>query len=299
MSASYGAAMRLTAGVLHRLSIAFLVIATVSLAIFTLGGAFAQWPHLTVAGRIGNGPVMDFGLWLQGGATVLLAAICAILPGNARILKLESEHRKFALTMEDIARAYHASHSADRAGLFTAKSEFDSVRERLRHLREHPDLGRLEPEILEIAAQMSHLSRDLAETYSDEKVARARRFLKERQDEIALFNDRLIEAKTAATELRQWVEAVEIDEAVARSQIDRIRAELIDLMPELFGAEPEAAHPQLVARSPDQILHPPRPFNSATNPFDFDAEDAELEETWRGPSEIPRPLLDIARRAAE
>ena len=51
----------------------------------------------------------------------------------------------------------------------------------------HPDLGALEPEILELAAQMSRISQDLAETYSDEKVDRARTFLQQRQQEIDTF----------------------------------------------------------------------------------------------------------------
>ena len=42
--------------------------------------------------------------------------------------------------MEDIARAYHLCHTADRAGVFTLSSEFDSVRERLAYQRDHPDL---------------------------------------------------------------------------------------------------------------------------------------------------------------
>ncbi|MFC2968339.1 hypothetical protein [Acidimangrovimonas pyrenivorans] len=71
------------------------------------------------------------------------------------------------------ARALARAHGGDREGVFALSSEFDSMRERLTHLRKHPDLSGLEPELLELAAQMSHLSRDLARVYSDEKVARA------------------------------------------------------------------------------------------------------------------------------
>ena len=64
--------------------------------------------------------------------------------------------------MWDVAQAYQAAHAADRDGVFNLPSEFDSVRERIEHLRRHPDLGRLKPEILELAAQISHESRELA-----------------------------------------------------------------------------------------------------------------------------------------
>jgi len=37
--------------------------------------------------------------------------------------------------------------------------EFDAVRERLAYLRDHPDLSRLEPEVLEVAAHGYSLSR--------------------------------------------------------------------------------------------------------------------------------------------
>ncbi|GEM_PF-414163 len=315
MSVQFGAAAGLAAKAINRLSIFILLITTVSLAIFTLGGVLGQWPHLQIMARIGDGPALDMGLWLQGAATLLLVSLCAVLPFSARILKLESEHRAFSMNMEDIARAYHASHAADRAGLFTAKSEFDSVRARLKHLRDHPDLGRLEPELLETAAQMSHISQDLAEIYSDDKMDRARRFLQEREAEIALFNDRLDEARTAAEELRQWTKAVEIDEALARNQVERIRAELIDLMPELFGDEPATpTDPATIARLHDQILHVDRPFHADHNPFDFDGIEAEAWKKGQkrngrapqgqcasgsGSDALPRPLLEVARRAAE
>ena len=66
--------------------------------------------------------------------------------------------------MRDVAQAYQAAHAADRDGVFNLPSEFDSVRERIEHLQRHPDLGRLEPEILEMAAQIGRKSRKLAES---------------------------------------------------------------------------------------------------------------------------------------
>jgi hypothetical protein len=53
--------------------------------------------------------------------------------------------------------------------------------ERITHLRRHPDLGGLEPELLEFTAQMSLQSRDFARIYCDDKIKRAKTFLEQRQ----------------------------------------------------------------------------------------------------------------------
>ena len=95
--------------------------------------------------------------------------------------------------------------------------------------------------MLEVAAQMSHVSRELAQVYSDSAVNRARDFLTARQQEIADFNARIDEAKAAAVEIRRWAEQVELDEAVALSQLDRLRDELSGLLPELLSDTPEPA----------------------------------------------------------
>ncbi len=99
--------------------------------------------------------------------------LCFFLPSNARIMRLENSHRRFSIGMRDVAQAYHFAHAADREGIFQMSSEFDAVRECLAYLRDHPDLESLEPALLEAAAQMSHISRELADVYADEKVARA------------------------------------------------------------------------------------------------------------------------------
>ena len=80
---------------------------------------------------------------------------------------------------------------------------------------------------------MSHLSRDLAQTYSDRQVALARDFLIQRQQEIEDFNSRIEKAKAVTNDMRVWLDKVELDEAVARSQLDRLTIELADLLPEL------------------------------------------------------------------
>jgi len=159
--------------------------------------------------------------------------ICFFIPTNRRIMQLETSHRKFALNMDDITRAYGAVHAADRGDVFHMSSEFDSVRERLAYLRDHPDLSTLEPALLEVAAQMSHISKELATVYADEKIERARNFLKQRQEEVNLFNSRLDQAKGITSEMKHWLHEVELEESVAAAQLDRLRAEMREIMPEL------------------------------------------------------------------
>ena len=117
--------------------------------------------------------------------------------------------------------------------MFKLRSEFDSVRERLEHIRSHPDLARLEPEILEIAAQMSHESRDLAEICSTERVDRARHFLRQRQEEAELMRERVEAAHAAVRDLKLWLARVEDDEDVARSDVERLKEELAEILPSL------------------------------------------------------------------
>ena len=149
---------------------------------------------------------------------------------NDRVLRLENSHRRFRVTMWDVAQAYQAAHAADRDGCFSLKSEFDSVRERLEHLRRHPDLGKLEPEILEMAAQMSHESRELGEIYSTERVERARQFLQQRQEEADQMTERVRAASMACRDLKGRLERVEIEEDGARSELARFKEELEPLL---------------------------------------------------------------------
>ena len=181
----------------------------------TMGAALGYAPWLDWTLVIGGVDYPNAGIAAQIAGTAILVGLLAYLPGNARVLALENSHRKFQITMEDVTRAYRVAHAADRTGVFTMKSEFDSVRERIAYLRDHPDLAELEAPVIEVAAQMSHLSRDLARVYSDDAVMRARDFLTQRQGEVDDFNRRLDRAKSHAVELRSWIEAVEMDEAVA------------------------------------------------------------------------------------
>ncbi|MDB9944324.1 hypothetical protein OAD19_04880 [Octadecabacter sp.] len=152
-------------------------------------------------------------------ATIILSPLFFFMPSAGRIMSLERSHRNFQLSMEDVARADHLCHTADRAGVFTMSSEFDAVRERLAYLRDHPDLDSLEPSVLELAAQMSHQSRELSDIYSDEKVVRAKTFLKQRQEEAERQQTLIVEAHHSLRDIRKWSQQVELEESVVASQL--------------------------------------------------------------------------------
>ena len=160
----------------------------------------------------------------------------AFLPASRRVMRLEESHRDFSMRMEDIASAYWIAHAADREGLFDMRREFDAVRERILFLRRHPDLEDLDPELLELAAQMSHESRELAEIYSDTKVSRAREMLQLRRDEAEQLSERIARAHAVTDEIKRTLEAVEVEEDIARSRLERLRGELAELMPAVEGA---------------------------------------------------------------
>jgi len=218
---------------MQRLAVALIAVAALALLAVTVMAAFGYAPWLEFSVTLGGVVYDQAGMIAQIGVTVLAVLMCFYLPSNTRIMRLENSHRRFELGMQDVARAYAIAHSADRDSLFTLTSEFDAVRERLAYLREHPELESLEPALLEMAAQMSHISRELADVYATEKVERARTFLKQRQEEVAQFNLRLDNAKQLTTEMRHWVHEVELEESVAASQLQRLQDELRDIMPEL------------------------------------------------------------------
>lgn len=190
---------------MQRLALLFFAACAAALTTASIMAALGFWAWIEIPLTHAGAPVENAGMYLQIAATILAAGICFFLPANARIMQLENSHRKFSVSMDDVARAYGAVHAADRGRTFQLSSEFDAVRERLAYLRDHPDLSTLEPALLETAAQMSHISRELAEVYSDDKIARARDFLKQRQQEIALFNSRLDQAKAISTEMKHWL----------------------------------------------------------------------------------------------
>ncbi|MBU2868643.1 DNA repair protein [Pacificibacter marinus] len=176
---------------------------------------------------------LAIGIWVQSLGTALLIGLCAFLPGVHHIQRLERSHRDFKLSMDDVARAYQISHAEDRSGVFALSSEFEDMRDRLDRMRKHPDLGHLEPEILELAAQMSHMTRDLALVYSEPKVARAKEFLRHRQEELDRFNENLSLALTVTQELQRWQNDVEASELEANRQMDRLEKDLKEILPQL------------------------------------------------------------------
>lgn len=269
-----------TGWLVQRVMFAALAVSGFGLLGYTIACALDHAPWLDMTATFGGIPYDQAGIVVQVALTGLMLGLAAFLPSNARIMALETSHRRFQIGMEDVARAYRLSHAADRAGAFRMRSEFDSVRERMAYLRDHPDLAELEPSVLEVAGQMSHVSRDLAEIYSDRSIARARDFLVQRQQEIEDFNTRLDAAKATAAELRVWVDRVEIEESVARAQLARLSEELGEILPEIG-------------------LSPPIPPDDAET-----AIEVQRLDDWEDTAQIPqqddtRIVALLARRAAE
>ncbi len=237
----------------------FLICAAALFAVTaTILSALGVLPWLSMQAGFGDSSVIDAGMYIQIGLTALILMLAFYLPANARMMALENNHRKFALNMHDISDAYQMAHAADRGGLFMMSSEFDAVKERMAFLRQHPDLQSLEPEILELAAQMSQISHELAETYGDAKVSRARMFLQQRQEEIEQFQKRIEEAQTIQHELRQWTHDIEMEESIAKSQLARLRDELFELLPELSAQLQSPADDRKPGKSSVIAMSPPR-----------------------------------------
>ncbi|WP_394152942.1 DNA repair protein [Loktanella salsilacus] len=208
----------------------------------------AGWLQLDAS--FGGTDFRNAGPWVQGALTVLLAAMAFFLPSHLRLMELETSHRNFHISMDDVARAYHDVHAADRAGVFTLSSEFDAVRERLAYLRDHPDLSHLESGVMEVAAQMSVQSRHLAEVYSAERVARAKAFLRQRQQAAEEQQERIIEAMHICEQIRAWSDQVEREEARVASQLAHLDDRLQSTLPLLgYALEHDEAldHGQLQA----------------------------------------------------
>ena len=225
-------ALRLSQG-FQVLSLFILAFAGATVLAYTLLCAAGQAPWLALTLQFGDQSLPQAGPVVQTALALLLGALFFFMPMNGRILALERSHRDFRISMEDVARAYHLCHTADRAGVFTLSSEFDSVRERLAYLRDHPDLGHLETDVLTLAAQMSQQARHLADVYSDEKVARARACLTERQAEAEAQQARIVEALHACRDIRKWVQQIELEESVVASQLAQLDEQLQAALPAL------------------------------------------------------------------
>ncbi len=234
MIAHQSALLRFLPDVLRRVAVvAIAAFAVLSIGAL-LGAVVGLWPWLGLPLTWGDAEVPHAGVWVQGVLAFIGAVLLACLPAHARIRAIELGRGRFDMTMEDIARAYQVAHARDRGQAFRLASEFDAIRERLTDLYRHPDLDRLEPELLELAAKMSFASRDLAEVYSDEKIDRARQFLRQRHEEIGRFHRRLDTARAAMADLQAYKQSVDDDEAIAARMLDQLRADLSELAPELF-----------------------------------------------------------------
>ncbi len=238
-----------------------IVALTFGLCLATLFAALGWMPWPTLYLSFGPLTVPAAGMWMQLGLTLLFIILCFFLPANNRMARLERSHRSFAMGVEDVARAYRMAHAADRAGVFSLSSEFDSVRARLEHLRQHPDFGHLEPELLQLAAQMSHETRELAKAYSDVKVARAKSFLAQRQEEVQALTDRLAIARRTCDELKRWLTDIESDERQAQVQLRRLEADLKEILPGLGYAFDLDEKPEtnVVSLPKPQRVEPARP----------------------------------------
>jgi hypothetical protein len=209
------------------------VMVALAMLVATLAAALGQipWPELSL--RWGGAYVPEAGKYAQIGVTILLALLCVFLPANARMGRLERSHRSFQISLEDVRRAYEIAHAADRRQLFGLSSEFDQMRARMEHLRKHPDLAELEPELLQLAAQMSFESRDLARIYSEDRVARAKTFLTHRQQEVERLAERIRLARMTCDEMRRWLTDVEAEERKNHGQLKRLEADLREILPGL------------------------------------------------------------------
>lgn len=227
------AAIRTIGRVSHYFALLLIISAAVVAVVYTglsvLG--LTDWLYMPIT--LGETVYPLAGVAVQSILTAALVTLVFVVPTNARVMSLEQSHRSFQLKMEDVARAYHLCHTADRSGVFTMSSEFDAVRERMAYLRDHPDLERLEPEVLEVAAQMSQQARHLADVYSDEKVTRAKTFLRQRQEEAEKQQDRIVEALHVTQQLSKWAQQVELEESIVASQLSQLDERLQATLPEL------------------------------------------------------------------
>ncbi|MEM8823407.1 MAG: DNA repair protein [Pseudomonadota bacterium] len=215
--------------VLQKLCTLLLAVLALGLAIDSAAAALGFVPWLELPVSIGGQTVQDAGMWAQLGVTALLLTLLGFLPSNARVRKLEVTNRNFQISMDDVARAYEYVHRADREGVFQTSREFDAMRERIEWMRKHPDLVSMEHDVLQLAAQMSVESRDLAEIYADEKVARAQNFLRQRQQEVEDYRQRIAMAQATVQEMKRWMQSVSVEEGLAEKQLERLQSDLADV----------------------------------------------------------------------
>lgn len=225
--------------ILQVVSKGVLIAVTAAAVLWLAASAVGLVPWMGLMVSFGEGEAVNAGPFVQMALALFLIGICAFLPSVNRMNALERSHRRFHVGMKDVARAYWACHEADRTGTFKMTSEFDSVRERVEFMKHHPDLEMLEPEILELAAQMSQTSRDLATVYSEEKVERARAFLRAREQELDSMEHNISLAIQVSDSIKRWHRDIEAGEKRADRQLERLEADLREVLPELGFTAPE------------------------------------------------------------
>ena len=93
----------------------------------------------------------------------------------------------------------------------------------------------MDAELLTIAAQMSEQTRELAEVYSDAKVARARESLKQRRVDADALQERIQQAHADMRDLKRMMEDVDIEESTGASQLQQLREAVTEMG--VFGVE--------------------------------------------------------------
>ena len=91
---------------------------------------------------------------------------------------------------------------------------------------------------------MSQQSHRLAEIYNDQRVARAKDFLAQRQKEVEDQQARIAEALKVCREIMRWNSQVELGEAMVASQLQQLDEQLQSVLPALgysFDADHSAA----------------------------------------------------------
>ncbi len=214
------------AHILQVLAAGVLVLAALASFVLTSLSAAGVQPWLSITAAFGGTTLPWAGPAFQIGVTVLLVAVAAFLPSSLRVARLEHSHRLFEIDMDDITKAYRAAHMADRAEMFEMRREFDAVRERYKFLKEKTNLSEIDDQLLIIGAQMSEQSRDLAERFSDRRVARVREGLERRREDVDTMEARLDEIQAKAVKLARMRDDVEIDNDQLEARIDALRAEL-------------------------------------------------------------------------
>ncbi|WP_299837856.1 DNA repair protein [uncultured Jannaschia sp.] len=219
----------LTTSLLQQVATFLLIFTAIALTALTAGASagLLSWPELAFS--VGGTPMPRAGMMAQIALTAFVLVLVGYLPTSARVRRLELTNRDFRMSMDDVTRAYAHVHAADREGVFGLSREFDAMRDRIEWMRAHPDLVELEPDVLQVAAQMSVESHDLAQVYARDKVARARDFLRQRQQEIEEYRQRIAMAQANVAEIKRWTQAVDVEEALVEQQLDRLRRDLAEI----------------------------------------------------------------------